>query len=61
METVKVYESVQALGKDEACYVVTEVVNLEAAIGDGLLITSSDGLKLVLPKGTIFTYTGFDN
>ena len=59
METVKVYESVQALGKDEACYVDTEVVDLEAAVGDGILITSEDGLKLVLPKGIIFTYTGF--
>ena len=59
METVKVYESVQALGKDEACYVDTEVVNLGSAIGDSFLITNKEGLRLVLPKGVIFTYTGF--
>tara|TARA_Y100001956_G_C3986239_1_gene127284 strand:+ start:224 stop:409 length:186 start_codon:yes stop_codon:yes gene_type:complete len=61
METVKVYESFNALDSLRPCYVNEKVVCVEQAHGEGYLITSESGEKLVLPKGTIFTYTGFDS
>ena len=61
METVKVFESISDLGSNNPCYVDDKVVCVEQAHGEGYLITSESGEKLVLPKGTIFTYTGFDS